>query len=184
LGLIWCKILCQAQKCVFYKVPIQSNESPKTEFVGHEIFISRVTIHRSEFLCWAQKSIHYGVWNTTVILMLWIESLHKNWKKYLEAPKSKIPLNSRWPPKFDLLLKSTKRLFYKTFFRLVFGIFFKKFSHSSETSKCLHFCILSKRKKKIVVSKKKINMAVKSKMASKTKFACKNYKSVKKKKKK
>jgi hypothetical protein len=34
----------------------------------------------------------------------------------VEAPKSKIPLNSRWPPKFDLLQKSTKRLFYKTFF--------------------------------------------------------------------
>jgi hypothetical protein len=45
LGLIWCKILCWAQKSILYGVwnATESHESPKTEFVSHEIFISRVT---------------------------------------------------------------------------------------------------------------------------------------------
>jgi hypothetical protein len=50
---------------------LKSNRKPlenaitKTEFVWHEIFKSRWPIHRSEILCWAQKSIRYGVWNAT-----------------------------------------------------------------------------------------------------------------------
>jgi hypothetical protein len=62
LGLIWCKNLCWAQKSILYGVwnATGSHESPKTEFVSHEIFISRVT-YPSEILCWAQKSILYGV---------------------------------------------------------------------------------------------------------------------------
>jgi hypothetical protein len=45
LGLIWCKILCWAQKSILYGVKsrIGSLWSPKTKFVGHEFFISRVT---------------------------------------------------------------------------------------------------------------------------------------------
>jgi hypothetical protein len=40
LGLIWCKILCWAQKSILYGVwnATESHESPKTEFVSHEIF--------------------------------------------------------------------------------------------------------------------------------------------------
>jgi hypothetical protein len=66
LGLIWCKILCWAQKSILYWVwnATGSHESPKTKFVSHEIFISRVT-YRSEILSWTQKSIRYGVWNGT-----------------------------------------------------------------------------------------------------------------------
>jgi hypothetical protein len=41
--LIWCKILCWAQKSILYGVWNATHESPKTEFVSHEIFISRVT---------------------------------------------------------------------------------------------------------------------------------------------
>jgi hypothetical protein len=54
----WCKILCWSQKSILYGVwnATGSHESPKTEFVSHEIFISRVT-YPSEILCWAQKSI-------------------------------------------------------------------------------------------------------------------------------
>jgi hypothetical protein len=45
LGLIWCKILRCAQKSILYGVwnATGSHESPKTEFVTNEIFISRVT---------------------------------------------------------------------------------------------------------------------------------------------
>jgi hypothetical protein len=43
LGLIWCKILCWAQKSILFWNATESHESPKTEFVSHEIFISRVT---------------------------------------------------------------------------------------------------------------------------------------------
>jgi hypothetical protein len=45
LGLIWCKILWWAQKSILYGVwnATGTHESPKTEFVSHEIFISRVT---------------------------------------------------------------------------------------------------------------------------------------------
>jgi hypothetical protein len=55
LGLIWCKILCWAQKSILYWVwnATGSHESPKTKFVSHEI-LSRT-----------QKSIRYGVWNAT-----------------------------------------------------------------------------------------------------------------------
>jgi hypothetical protein len=58
LDLIWCKILCWAQKSILWNAT-GSHESPKTEFVGHEFFISRVNypIHRSEILSWTQKSI-------------------------------------------------------------------------------------------------------------------------------
>jgi hypothetical protein len=42
LGLIWCKILCWAQISILYGV-WNATESPKTEFVSQEIFISRVT---------------------------------------------------------------------------------------------------------------------------------------------
>jgi hypothetical protein len=44
LGLIWCKILCWTQKNILYGFlsPIERHWSPKTEFVRHEIFISRV----------------------------------------------------------------------------------------------------------------------------------------------
>jgi hypothetical protein len=43
--LVRCKILCWAQKSILYGVwnATGSHESPKTEFAGHEIFISRVT---------------------------------------------------------------------------------------------------------------------------------------------
>jgi hypothetical protein len=37
----------------------RKHQSQKMEIVSHEIFISRPSIHRSEILCWAQKSILY-----------------------------------------------------------------------------------------------------------------------------
>jgi hypothetical protein len=44
-GLIWCKILCWAQKSILYGVwnATGSHESRKTEFVSNEIFKRRVT---------------------------------------------------------------------------------------------------------------------------------------------
>jgi hypothetical protein len=63
LGLIWCKILCWAQKSILYGVwnATESHESPKTEFVSHEIFISRVTYPLIRNFMLSSKSILYGV---------------------------------------------------------------------------------------------------------------------------
>jgi hypothetical protein len=60
LGLI-CKILCWAQKSILYGVwnATESHESPKTEFVSHEIFISHVTYPSIRNFNWIQKSIRY-----------------------------------------------------------------------------------------------------------------------------
>jgi hypothetical protein len=46
LGLIWCKILCWAQKSILYGVwnATRSHESPKTEFDSLEIFKSHISI--------------------------------------------------------------------------------------------------------------------------------------------
>jgi hypothetical protein len=68
LGLIWCKILCWAQKSTLYGVwnATESHESPKTEFVSHEIFISRVTypsirnfkLNSKKYTLWGLKCNH------------------------------------------------------------------------------------------------------------------------------
>jgi hypothetical protein len=67
LGLIWCKILCWAQKNILYGVlsPIESLWSPKPVFVSHEIFISRVTYPSIRNFMLSSKSILYEVWNAT-----------------------------------------------------------------------------------------------------------------------
>jgi hypothetical protein len=41
--------------------------------------------------------------------------LVKNKKNIWKLQNQKWPLNSRWPPKFDLIIKSTNRLFNQTF---------------------------------------------------------------------
>jgi hypothetical protein len=53
LGLIWCKILCWAQKSLWGLKCNRASWEPKNG------------IHQSEILCWTQKNIRYGVWNAT-----------------------------------------------------------------------------------------------------------------------
>jgi hypothetical protein len=50
--------------------------------------------------------------------------LEKNKKNIWKLQNLKWPLNSRWQPKFDLLLKSLNRLFYQIFFYLTFIEYF------------------------------------------------------------
>jgi hypothetical protein len=47
--------------------------------------------------------------------------LEKNKKDIWKLQHQKWPLNSRWPPIFDLLLKPTNRLFYQIFFICFIG---------------------------------------------------------------
>jgi hypothetical protein len=72
LGLIWCKILCWAKKSILYGFwnVNESSERPKTEFVSHEIFISRVTYPSIRNFMLSSKK--YTLWG--------LKCNHKSWE--------------------------------------------------------------------------------------------------------
>jgi hypothetical protein len=88
-------------------------------------FFRRIFLSEHQFLF---KAVSFGFLVVYVLVVAYVIPfalgllanfvLEKNKKNIWKLQIPKWLLNSRWPPKFDLLLKSTNRLFYQIFFCL------------------------------------------------------------------
>jgi hypothetical protein len=61
------------------------------------------------------QTLALGLWPSSIMRFFIDFGLEKNKKNIWKLQNQKWPLDSRWQPKFDLLLKSTNRLFYQIF---------------------------------------------------------------------